>query len=107
MPQKVEIDAILKTTRDWLSLKDYDRDKYSISYDSFKEIMLGSNLLVTDISIRLKFKQLSVSEYASKSKTNPKVIVLNVYKINRLLDFDHLYTETNVHIYTDEKQAEK
>jgi len=67
-----------------------------MSYRSFKRIMLGSELIVTEKTIRQKYEQIVAANFAKELRGRKDVIVLNVPAIINELIYKKLVFEEHI-----------
>ena len=107
MPSKVTLPDVLYQVYIWGGLDTSEETERPISYNGFKKVMLGSELLVNEKSIRLKYEQILAAGYAVENRNNPKIIVLDVAMIRRALILEHriAVSKQGAHTHTHTKGA--
>ena len=92
MPAKVTLSDVLREVYVWGGMENSEEIERPISYKGFKKIMLGSELLVAEKSIRQKYEQIIAAGYAKEHNSNKSIIILDVPGIRRTLLINHLIT---------------
>lgn len=88
MPRKVTLPEVLHQVYLWGGMEHTTEEERPLSYRSFKTVMLGSELLVSEKTIGQKYDQIVAAGYARNSK-NSKIIILDILGIKRFLAEEH------------------
>lgn len=107
MPKKVTLSDVLREVYVWGGMENSEEIERPISYKGFKKIMLGSELLVNEKSIRMKYEQIVAAGYAKERNSNKSIIILDVPGIRRTLLINHLITapKKGAHTHTHTQGA--
>lgn len=93
MPKLVTLPDVLREVYVWNGLEECKDLERPMSFKTFKRIMLGSELIVTEKTIRQKYEQIVCAGFAKES-SNPNIIVLDVPGIRRTLICEHKIFES-------------
>lgn len=113
MPKKVTLSDVLREVYVWGGMEHSEEIERPISYKGFKMIMLGSELLVSEKSIRMKYEQIVAAGCARKHSSNRNTIILDIPEIRRTLLINHTitapmkgaHTQTHTHTNTETPDA--
>lgn len=83
MPKLVRLVDVIDAI--YQQIDDGDVLELPISYSTFRKIMIGQQLVVTDKTIRQKYEQIVYSGLARQHSTNNKIIILDVVAIRNEL----------------------
>lgn len=107
MPKKVTLSDVLREVYVWGGMENSEEIERPISYKGFKKIMLGSELLVNEKSIRMKYEQIVAAGYAKEHNSNRSIIILDVPEIRCTLLINRLITapKKGAHTHTHTQGA--
>ena len=88
MPKLVALPDVLYQVYVFGNLQRTENER-PMSYESFKKIMLGSELVVTEKTIRQKYNQIVAAGFAKEARNNPNIIILNVRALINELIYKH------------------
>lgn len=95
MPKLVTLPDVLYQVYVFGDLKCTENER-PMSYRYFKRIMLGSELIVTEKTIRQKYDQIVAANFAKESRGRNDVIVLNVPAIINELIYKKMVFEEHI-----------
>lgn len=104
MPKLVSLPDILYQVYIYGGLN-RDENERPMSFKTFKKIMLGSELVVTEKTIRQKYEQIVASSFAKEVSNNRDVIILNIPAIINELVYKKMIFEDIVPVKTSEKDG--
>lgn len=103
MPKKIELKTVLKTLYEERGLNRITGE-YLLSYQDFLSTMLGTGIISTETTSRLKYKQVVCAGYARVSYRGTS-IVLDVPKIRTFLRCERLIPYEATHTQTTHTQT--
>ena len=92
MPKLVTLPDVLREVYVWGKMDDSNEVERPLSYKNFKRVMLGSETIVTEKTIRQKYEQILAAGFARESKVNPEMIILHIPQIREYLVTERMIT---------------